>query len=417
MKRLEYILAQRTARADGGSRGVVMMRIATLTVALALAVMIITLAVFTGFRRQISSDFRGFASDVVLFDVAALGRSEGAPIAGDESVKRWIAEQKEVKSVSEYAAVGCMIKNGDKVVGLQIKGIGTDCDTEWWASHIKQGARPDLEAESRSKQLLISQATARSLEVEVGDKLELLYLDSGTSPRRDSFRVAGIYSTGMEEMDRSMALADIRDVRRLASWGDEMIKGYDIMLRRADDAERVAQRIDDEIAQLPDDNPLMNTLATTIEERYPVVFDWLKAHTIIAQTILIIMMVVLLFNMAAAMLIMVFDRIGMIGVLKAQGMRNKAIARIFLYRAALLFARGAAWGNTVGLALIAVQAVWHPVKLDPEGYMISELPVSIGLGWWALLNIATLAITVAVMVLPSMMVARIKCEESLKYKL
>ena len=417
MKRLEYILAQRTARADGGSRGVVMMRIATLTVALALAVMIITLAVFTGFRRQISSDFRGFASDVVLFDVAALGRSEGAPIAGDESVKRWIAEQKEVKSVSEYAAVGCMIKNGDKVVGLQIKGIGTDCDTEWWASHIKQGTLPDLEAESRSKQLLISQSTARSLEVEVGDKLELLYLDSGTSPRRDSFRVAGIYSTGMEEMDRSMALADIRDVRRLAGWGDEMIKGYDIMLRRADDAERVARRIDDEIAQLPDDNPLMNTLATTIEERYPVVFDWLKAHTIIAQTILIIMMVVLLFNMAAAMLIMVFDRIGMIGVLKAQGMRNKAIARIFLYRAALLFARGAAWGNAVGLALIAVQAVWHPVKLDPEGYMLSELPVSIGLGWWALLNIATLAITVAVMVLPSMMVARIKCEESLKYKL
>ena len=417
MKRLEYILAQRTARADGGSRGVVMMRIATLTVALALAVMIITLAVFTGFRRQISSDFRGFASDVVLFDVAALGRSEGAPIASDESVKRWIAEQNEVESVSEYAAVGCMIKNGDKVVGLQIKGIGTDCDTEWWASHIKQGALPDLEAESRSKQLLISQSTARSLEVEVGDKLELLYLDSGTSPRRDSFRVAGIYSTGMEEMDRSMALADIRDVRRLAGWGDEMIKGYDIMLRRADDAERVARRIDDEIAQLPDDNPLMNTLATTIEERYPVVFDWLKAHTIIAQTILIIMMVVLLFNMAAAMLIMVFDRIGMIGVLKAQGMRNKAIARIFLYRAALLFARGAAWGNAVGLAFIAVQAVWHPIKLDPEGYMLSELPVSIGLGWWALLNIATLAITVAVMVLPSMMVARIKCEESLKYKL
>ena len=417
MKRLEYILAQRTARADGGSRGVVMMRIATLTVALALAVMIITLAVFTGFRRQISSDFRGFASDIVLFDVAALGRSEGAPMAGDEGVKRWIAEQKEVKSVSEYAAVGCMIKNGDKVVGLQIKGIGTDCDTGWWTSHIKQGTLPDLEAESRSKQLLISQSTARSLEVEVGDKLELLYLDSGTSPRRDSFRVAGIYSTGMEEMDRSMALADIRDVRRLAGWSNEMIKGYDIMLRRADDAERVARRIDDEIAQLPDDNPLMNTLATTIEERYPVVFDWLKAHTIIAQTILIIMMVVLLFNMAAAMLIMVFDRIGMIGVLKAQGLRNKAIARIFLYRAALLFARGAAWGNAVGLAFIAVQAVWHPIKLDPEGYMLSELPVSIGLGWWALLNIATLAITVAVMVLPSMMVARIKCEESLKYKL
>ena len=417
MKRLEYMLAQRTARADGGSRGVVMMRIATMTVALALAVMIITLAVFTGFRRQISSDFRGFASDIVLFDVSGLGRSEAEPVVADDDVKHWIAECKEVASVAEYAAVGCMIKSGDKVVGLQIKGIGAECDTEWWENHLEQGTLPDRESENRSKQLLISQSTARSLEVEVGDKLELLYLDSGTSPRRDSFRVAGIYSTGMEEMDRSMALADIRDVRRLAGWGDEMIKGYDVMLRRSEDAERVASLINDHIAELPDDNPLMNSLATTIEERYPVVFDWLKAHTVIAQAILIIMMVVLLFNMAAAMLIMVFDRIGMIGVLKAQGMRNKAIARIFLYRAALLFARGAAWGNAIGLALVAVQAVWHPVKLDPEGYMLSELPVSIGLGWWALLNIATLATTVAVMVLPSMMVARIKCEESLKYKL
>ena len=141
------------------------------------------------------------------------------------------------------------------------------------------------------------------------------------------------------------------------------------------------------------------------------------AHTIIAQAVIIIMMVVLLFNVAAAMLIMVFDRIGMIGVLKAQGMRNKAIARIFLYRAALLFFKGAVWGNAIGLALVAVQALWHPVSLDPEGYMLSELPVSFGWGWWLALNVGAVAVTVAVMVVPSMIVSRIRCEESLKYKL
>ena len=128
-------------------------------------------------------------------------------------------------------------------------------------------------------------------------------------------------------------------------------------------------------------------------------------------------MVVLLFNMAAAMLIMVFDRIGMIGVLKAQGMRNGAIRRVFLYRAAILFVKGAAWGNVIGLVLVAVQAVWHPIKLNPEGYILSELPVSVSLWWWLLLNVATLAATVVAMVLPSTMVARIKPEQSLKYKL
>jgi lipoprotein-releasing system permease protein len=151
--------------------------------------------------------------------------------------------------------------------------------------------------------------------------------------------------------------------------------------------------------------------------RNPVVFDWLKAHTVIAEVVIIIMMAVLLFNMAAAMLIMVFDRIGMIGALKAQGMRSAAIRRIFLYRAAILFVRGAVWGNAVGGALVAMQALWHPIKLDPTGYMLSVLPVSVSATWWILLNVATLAATIAVMVLPSAMVARIRPEESLKYKL
>ena len=417
MKGLEYMLARRTARADGSSRGVVMMRIATVTVALSLAVMILTLAVFTGFRKQISANFRGFASDIVLFDISGLGRSEAQPMVGDRDLMKWVADQPEVASVAEYAAVGCMMKSGDKVVGIVIKGIGTDCDTSWWRDNLVEGELPDVGAENRLKQLLISQSTARSLEMGVDDKIELLYIDAGASPRRDSFRVAGIYSTGMDEMDCSMALADVRDVRRLAGWSDDVVKGYDIMLHDGGKGEQVALRIDEKIAQLPDDSGMINALATTIQMRYPVIFDWLKAHTVIAQTILIIMMVVLLFNMAAAMLIMVFDRIGMIGVLKAQGMRNRAIARIFLYRAALLFFKGAAWGNAIGLALVAVQALWHPVKLDPEGYMLSELPVSLGLGWLVALNVATLVITVAVMVLPSMMVARIKCEESLKYKL
>lgn len=414
---MEYLLAQRTARSQGGERGVVMTRIATITVALGLAVMILTLAVFTGFRTQISSNFRGFASDIVVMDISGLGRSEAQPMERDAQLKEEIEQMPEVESVAEYAAAGCMIKSGDKVVGIMIKGIGKEYDTTWWAERIVEGVLPDLQAESRSKQLLISQSTARSLEVKVGDKLELLYLGSDAAPRRDSFRVAGIYSTGMEEMDSSMAIADVRDVRRLASWNEAMIMGYDVMLRRADDADAVATKIDEQIASLADSSGMINSLAATVEMRYPIIFDWLKAHIVIAQTILLIMMVVLLFNVAATMLIMVFDRIGMIGGLKAMGMRNKAIARIFLYRAALLFCRGAAWGNVIGLGLVTVQALWHPIKLDPEGYMLSELPVSIGIGWLVALNIGAAVTTVVVMVLPSMMVARIKIEVSLKYKL
>lgn len=414
---MEYQLARRTAHSQSGGRGAVMMRIATITVALGLAVMIVTLAVFTGFRREIVADFRGFSSDVEIIDISGFGRSEPQPMERDEELKLFVQQIPEVRSVAEYAVAGCMIKSGDRVVGLQLKGIGADYPTEWWEESMVEGELPDIKAENRTKQLLISQATARALEVAVGDKLELLYIDGGERPRRDSFRVAGIYSTGMEEMDRTIALADVRDVRRLAGWSADQIMGYDVMLHNAADADAVAERIDKRIAALSAESGMINAIATTMQMRNPVVFDWLTAHTVIAQAVIIIMMVVLLFNMAAAMLIMVFDRIGMIGVLKALGMRNRAIAHVFLYRAALLFAKGAAWGNAIGLALVAVQVLWHPVSLDPEGYMLSELPVSFGWGWFLALNVGAAMTTIVVMTLPSMMVSRIKCEESLKYKL
>ena len=417
MKNLEYMLARRTAQSEGSERGVVMMRIAAVTVALGVAVMILTLAVFVGFRREISSSFRGLAADVSVMDVMSYGRSSMVVVEADSDFANQVAQLAEVESVAPYATVGCMVKSGDNVVGLQLKGITPDYPLEWWQSKIVEGSLPDLGSESRTKQLLLSQATARRLDVGVGDKIEVLYMDSDSKPRRDSFRVAGLYSTGMEEMDCSMALADIRDVRRLALWGEEQISGYDVMLSEGADAQTMVESIDELITELPDDSGMISTIATTPAMRFPVVFDWFKAHTVIAQTVLIIMMVVLLFNMAAAMLIMVFDRIGMIGVLKAQGMRNGAIRRVFLYRAAILFVKGAVWGNVIGLVLVAVQAVWHPIKLDPEGYILSELPVSVSLWWWLLLNVATLAATVVAMVLPSTMVARIKPEQSLKYKL
>lgn len=414
---LEYMLARRSQQSDGVERGVVMMRIAAITVALGLAVMIITLAVFVGFRREITSDFRGFAADVTIIDVAGFGRSEAQTIQADPIFEQQVKELEGVASVAAYGSVGAMIKSGDNVVGLQLKGVDENYPLEWWREKLIEGSLPDMAAESRSKQLVISQSSARSLAVEVGDKIELLYLDGESKPRRDSFRIAGIYSTGMEEMDRTLALADVRDVRRLAGWASDQITGYDVMLYRAGDSPQVAETIDEMIFDLPDESGATSTIAATTQMRYPVVFDWLKAHTMIAQTVVIIMMVVLLFNMAAAMLIMVFDRIGMIGVLKAQGMRNAAIGKVFLYRAALLFLKGAMWGNVIGLACVAVQAVWHPIKLDPDGYMLSHLPVGWELWWWALLNVAALAATVVVMVLPSAMVARIKPEQSLKYKL
>lgn len=417
--RIEYMLAERTARYEKGSRSTVMMRLASITVGLGIAVMIIALAVVAGFRQQINGALRGLMADVVVCDVTGLLRQEAESVAPSAEFVRQMGELSGIRSVAPQVVLGGMAKSGDNVAGLQIKGVDGSYDTSWWREVLVEGSLPDFNAEHRGKELLLSLATARLLDVGVGDKVEMLFAMGEERPRRDRFKVSGIYTTGLEEMDLKMALGDVRDVRRIAGWGDDEVSGYDVMLSEGASADEVSQAIFQLINRLDDegDESVGTLVANDIRERFPVVFDWLKAHSINARVIIVIIMVVVLFNMTAAMLIMVLDRTAMIGSLKALGMRNGAIRRMFLYRAARLFALGALWGNVVALALVGVQALWHPVELDPSGYMLNELPVRVELWRVVLLNVGALVVTVVTMLLPSAMIARISPSESLKYKL
>lgn len=417
--KIEYMLAERTARYEKGSRSTVMMRLASVTVGLGIAVMIITLSVVAGFRQQINGALRGMMADMTICDVSGFMRQESEAVRPSEEFVREVGALRGVKSISPQVVLNGMAKSGDNVAGLQLKGIDAEYATEWWQSVIVEGSLPDVASEHRGKELLLSEATAQKLDVAVGDKVEMLFAVGDERPRRDRFKVSGIYRTGLEEMDLRLAVADMRDVRRIAGWADDEVSGYDVMLDDGADADVVS----DEIFQIIDrrydagDESVGSLVVNSIRERFPVVYDWLKAHNINARVIIVIIMVVVLFNMAAAMLIMVLDRTAMIGSLKALGMRNGAIRRMFIYRAARLFVAGALWGNVVALVLVGVQAVWHPVELNPSGYMLTYLPVKVELWRVVLLNAGALAVTVVVMLLPSAMIARISPSESLKYKL
>lgn len=392
-----------------------MSRIATVTVALAMAAMILTLAVVQGFRRQIYADLSGFGADVRIVDVATLsGTDKLIPLSGD--MLQSVAATDGVAWVAPYVVAEGMAKCGDNVVGLQLKGVGPTYNTEWWQSRLVEGSLPDFGAEQRGRQMLLSRATASLLGIGVGDRVEMLFVEDNR-PRRDAFRVVGLYHTGFEEMDRVVALCDERDVRREVAIADDSVSGYDVAIADGYQMDDVAAALDEEVfVQAGQDEGFVSTLAATLRMRHPVIFDWMQAHTVIARAVIIIMMVVLLFNMAAAMLIMVFDRIGMIGALKALGLRTAAIRRIFLYRAALIFVRGAVWGNLVGGVLALVQWQWQVIRLDPTGYMLSVLPIDIG-WWWLWLNVGAFAVAIVVMLLPSVVVAGIQPERTLRYKL
>ena len=415
MKNLEYFIADRTAHDAASARPNVMVRIATASVAIGLAVMIVTMAVVMGFKREIARKMSGFTSHIQVTYIRSANSLESTPIRRSESVEALLRESEGFSSMSHYALKGGVIKSSEGVAGLVLKGVGGDYDASFFVEALVEGRMPRVADSVRYKDLLLPKVVADRLDLKVDDRVEMLFVDGSDLPRRDRFKVCGLFSTGMDEMDKGIALTDIRNVQRLSGWDEQTISGYEIAV---DDFSRVSEYAEEINSKLlfEGGDDAVNLVAMSVDELYAVLCNWLKTHDINALVIIVIMIVVALFNMISALLIMVLERTRMVGVLKALGMDNSSLQRVFLYRALFLVVRGMVWGNLVGVGLSLLQMWTEVVKLDPTGYMVSAVPVSLG-GWWMVaLNVGVLGVIVLLLVLPTRIVASIKPGEAMRYE-
>ncbi len=412
---LEYLIASRTAlSAEGNTKPNVMVRIATLSVAVGLAVMIVTMAVVAGFKRDISQKMSGFTSHVQVSYIRSANSLESTPILRNDRVEELICSAEGFRSMSIYALKGGVIKSGEGVAGVMLKGVASDYDDNFFGKALVEGEMPRIGDSVRHKDILLPKVVADRLDLRVGDRVEMLFVEEDALPHRDRFKICGLFATGMDEMDAKFALTDIRNVQRLSGWDAQTITGYEVNI---DDFSRVAEFTDNLNMSLlfEGGDEAVNIAAISVEELYGVIFGWLKTHDVNAVVIITIMIAVALFNMMSALLIMVLERTRMVGVLKALGMNNGSLQRIFLYRASFLVVRGMLWGNAIGIGLCLLQKWTHLLKLDSSGYMLSEVPIAFG--WWLLwLNAGVLAVIVLLLVLPARIVASIKPGEAMRYE-
>lgn len=392
-----------------------MVRIAQIAVALGMAVMIVTLAVVMGFKREVTRRLVGFGAHVVVTDAGSIHAPDGEPVRRTPHLERMLRSAEGFVSMNPYALRSGVVKTPDAVVGLMLKGVDAAFDDAFFRACLEEGELPRTGDSIRTKDLLLSRTTADLLRAGVGDRIEMLFVGEDAAPRRDRFRISGIYRSGMEELDRTVALTDLRNVQRLCGWGDGLVTGYEIRLADLDGADGAARRL--ELDLLGDEaDETQRLAAVSIRDRYPNLFDWLKAHDVNAAVVIGIMLLVALFNMASALLVLVLERTRMVGLLKAMGMRDGAVQRIFLWRAAFIVLRGLAWGNAVGAALCLVQQQWHVVKLSAEGYMLTEVPVALAWSWWLPLNAGAVAAIVLLLALPARVVSTIRPGEAVRYE-
>ncbi len=392
-----------------------MVRVATISVALSLAMILLTLAIVFGFRNSVTSSLTGFTAEATLSNIATFNGAQATPITRSSELESLVITNYAASSIVPFATLQGVVRSGDAVEGVMLRGVDSLYDFSFLRSALIQGAIPPTDATRSSRDLLLSASLAQRLALSVGDRVELIIGEQGQSLRRDLFKVCGLYSTGLDEWDRMILLTDIRNVQRLNGWSADQISGYEVRYPSLKRADAECHKLNDYL-QYGGNEEFRNLMIIPSDALYPSIFDWLKAHNINAVVIIIIMLIVAGFNMATALLIMVLERTRMIGTLKALGMNNSSLQRIFIFHALSITLKGLAWGNGVAITLCALQKHFEIVKLDAASYLLNYVPIDLSLWWIALLNVGVVATILALMIIPTRLVSRVKVEKTLKFE-
>ena len=407
MRNLVRHIASRETRSQN-----VMVHIATAAVAVSLAVVLVSLSIIFGFKEEISRLVSGTVSDVTVSAQFFSNVSSQEPISDSEALHKLISSTENVAHIERYASLGCVIRGESGATGIALRGIGSEANTSVIAERLESGSMPRIE-EARRKEILLSRTVASTIGAETNDRVELLILgEENETPRREVFKVCGIYRSALGEMGAELALTDIRNVQKLNGWDYSQISGYACRLKDSDLADQTASAINQRLVDFDSEDTL---LAISSHERYQDIFAWLETHDINAMIIAIIMLVVAIFNVVTALLILVLEQTRMVGILKSLGMQNGTIRKIFTYRTARIIGIGITIGNILAIGILLAQRYLHIVKLEENGYFLSEVPVSFGAGWIVATNVAFVVIILVATHLATSIVGRIKVADAIKY--
>ena len=389
-------------------------RIATIGVAVGLAVMIISVCVVLGFKHTIRDKAIGFGSHITVANFMTLQSSEQYPIAIGDSMKSLLQNTKGVKHVQCYAMKQGLLKTDKDFLGVILKGVGPDYDTTFIHKNIVEGHIPQFSDKKSTQNIVVSRLMANKLQLKCGQKIFAYFInEQGMRTRR--FTVSGIYETNLKRFDESICFADIYTVEKLNGWEPEQCSGAELLVKDFDKVDTTANIIVDKVNRTTD--KYGETFSSkTIAEMYPEIFSWLDLMDLNVWIILALMVAVAGVTMISGLLIIILERTQMIGVLKALGSRDKQIRHTLLWLATFIIGKGLLWGNIIGIGIIALQHFTGLITLDPQTYYVSVVPVELDIPLIILLNIATLFICVFVLIAPSYLISHIHPAKSMHYE-
>lgn len=439
---LSAYIARKVVTSGRQSFSRMIIRIAIVAVALSMAVMLVSTALISGFKTEISNKIFGFWGHIHITKSEAtwsLMENFNYPISSKQdfypsldtigptdfiSLRQFWGHEYEkqdrthggVAHIQQFAVMPGLVKSypndgGEEDIimeGLILKGIAQDFKWDFFDQYIIAG-EPLVVNDSTSKSIIISQSTANRMKVGLGDRIEFSFLQSEARQIFRNLTITGIFKTGLEEYDKEFALVDIKQIQRILDWREDQIGGFEVILDDVRDLSPLTEYIHYTI--LPG-----SLYAESIRDKMNELFDWLDIQDYNEAIILGLMILVAIINMMTALLILILERTNMIGILKALGQPSWSIRKIFLYYAGYIVLFGLLWGNVVGLGLCWLQDTFSLITLDEESYYLAVAPVHVN--WWVVLalNVGTLLVTLLFLVIPSYLVTRIDPVKAIRFK-
>jgi lipoprotein-releasing system permease protein len=411
---LPYFIAQRLikGRREETSFSRPINVIAIIGIAMGLAVMILAVAILTGFKMQIREKVVGFGSNIQITNFDSNMSFETTPISDSQEFISKINQTPGIAHLQVFATKAGIIKTAEDIQGVVLKGIGSDFDWSYFKSNMIDGTVFTVTDTGRTDKVIISKKISDMLRLRTGDSFVMHFIQD--PPRFRKFTISGIYETSLEEFDKIYVFCDIGHIKRLNGWTDEQVSGFEIFIDDFDQLDAMTLAVRDAIGyKLTEEDTKFKV--TNIRSKYPQIFDWLNFQDVNVIIIIALMLIVAGFNMISGLLILILEKTNMIGVLKALGSEDLTIRKVFLYQAAYLIGKGLFWGNLIGVGIAYIQLKTGILTLDPSSYYIKTVPINLNLVHILLLNAGTMAAIIVMLLVPSQLISRITPVKAIKY--
>ena len=383
-------------------------------IALSVAVMIIAVAITTGFKEEIGRKATGFAADIQITNLDSNHSLYNmSPISANQPFLDELKEIPEVRHIQQFCIKPGIMQSAGEIQGIVLKGVGKDFEWDFFRNNMVEGDVFQLSDSTASNEIILSKHVANLLQLNLNDDVFVHFIQE--PPRARRLTVTGIYNTGLVELDKVYALVDMRQIQRLNNWTPEQISGFEIFISNFDRIEQLTGEVFDLAGfRLSDDGSSLDV--KNVRDLYSQIFDWLTLQDTTVAIILVLMVLVAGFNMISGLLIIILERTSTIGVLKALGANSRFIRKIFLYESAFFVGKGLLWGNIIALTLCFLQLKFGIITLDQESYFLDKAPISLHLLYLILINIGASAAILLMLILPSAIISRISPESTIKYR-